>query len=130
MELEFLGTSSAVSTLTRNVSSLALSLGGASFLFDCGEGTVRQLVRSYVKPSQIQAVFITHLHGDHFYGLPGLGMSTIGMRETGKKIKIVAPRGLRTMYGRAITQYADIMFYCFNPFLATATLIFMMSSHR
>lgn len=109
-ELEFLGTSSSVSTLTRNVSSLSMNIGGASFLFDCGEGTVRQLVRSYVKPSQIQAVFITHLHGDHFYGLPGLGMSTIGMKDTGKKIKIVAPRGLRSMYGRAITQYT-IHFY-------------------
>lgn len=57
-----------------------------------------------MKPTQIKAVFITHLHGDHFYGLPGLGMRTIDMRSTGNKIQIVAPKGLRSLFGRSLTH--------------------------
>lgn len=93
--LEFLGTSSAASTRTRNVSSVALHLPtGGALLFDCGEGTVRQMNFGKVKPLDLKAVFITHLHGDHIYGLPGLGMSLI---ESKKSIPLFAPVGLRNI---------------------------------
>ena len=74
MNITFLGTSSGVPTLTRNVSSLALKLSQSAevFLFDCGEGTQHQLMKSNIKSSQIKKIFITHMHGDHIYGLPGL----------------------------------------------------------
>ncbi len=63
-------------------------------MFDCGEGTVRQLLRSNVRLSDLKAVFITHLHGDHFYGIPGLGMRMIGMEA----IPIYAPEGLLSVF--------------------------------
>lgn len=65
MALEFLGTGSAVSTPHRNVSSLALHFCGATWIFDCGDGTSRQLYNSSVRPGKIECIFITHLHGDH-----------------------------------------------------------------
>lgn len=94
-----------MSTVSRNVSSLALNFGGGSFLFDCGEGTVRQFLKSSVKPSSIRAVFITHLHGDHYFGLPSLGMRTIDIRHTDRRIQMFAPRGLYRKLGSVIPQY-------------------------
>ena len=80
MNITFLGTSSGVPSLTRNVSSLALKLSQSSevWLFDCGEGTQHQIMRSNIKSSQIKKIFITHMHGDHIYGLPGL-LATLGL---------------------------------------------------
>src|ERR1044071_427291 len=68
----FLGTSSGTPTRDRNVSSVAMVLDGTVLLFDCGEGTQHQLLRAPVRSGAIEAIFITHLHGDHCYGLPGL----------------------------------------------------------
>jgi len=104
-ELEFLGTSSAQSTSTRNVTSIALHYPGGALLFDCGEGTSRQFIKSLIRPSNINAVFITHLHGDHIYGLPGLGMRTFNLRSPEDPIKIVAPRGLLRVLGHTMIQY-------------------------
>src|SRR2546430_12777046 len=72
MRIVLLGTSSAVPTLTRGLSSTALVREGDVFLFDCGEGTQLQLMRSGVKRSRIHSIFIGHLHGDHLYGIAGL----------------------------------------------------------
>ena len=73
IDIAFLGTASATPSPTRNHSSLALKLDNQVWLFDCGEGTQHQLIRSSVaKIGKINKVFITHLHGDHLYGLPGL----------------------------------------------------------
>ncbi len=71
MNITFLGTSSGVPTLTRNVSSLALKLSQSSdvFLFDCGEGTQHQLMRSNIKSSQIKKIFIIHIYDHRAYGL-------------------------------------------------------------
>ena len=76
MRLVLLGTSSAVPTLTRGLSATALVREGDVFLFDCGEGTQLQLMRSTVKRSRIHSIFIGHLHGDHLYGIAGL-LSTL-----------------------------------------------------
>jgi ribonuclease Z len=74
VQITFLGTSSGVPTRSRNVSSVALRLPQRAeiWLFDCGEGTQHQLLRSDLKVSQISRIFITHMHGDHIYGLMGL----------------------------------------------------------
>ncbi len=103
MNITFLGTSSGVPTLTRNVSALALKLSQSAevFLFDCGEGTQHQLMRSNIKSSQIKKIFITHMHGDHIYGLPGL-LATLGLSGNSKGIEIYGPSELRDFINSAL----------------------------
>jgi ribonuclease Z len=105
VNITFLGTSSGVPTLTRNVSSLALKLSQSSevFLFDCGEGTQHQLMRSNIKSSQIKKIFITHMHGDHIYGLPGL-LATLGLSGKSKGIEIYGPSQLRGFINSALSS--------------------------
>ena len=81
MQVTFLGTSSGVPTRARNVSAVALRLSQRSemWLFDCGEGTQHQFLRSDLRLSQLRRVFITHMHGDHVFGLPGLLASLLQM---------------------------------------------------
>ncbi len=94
MEIQFLGTSSGVPTNCRNVSGTALvqSKGKAWYLIDCGEGTQHQLLRSHLSLGALEAVFLTHLHGDHCYGLPGV-LATAGLNGRTKPLKIIAPEG-------------------------------------
>ena len=112
MNITFLGTSSGVPTLTRNVSSLALKLSQKAevWLFDCGEGTQHQLIKSTIKSSQIRKIFITHMHGDHIYGLPGL-LATLGLAGNSKGIDIYGPSNLRNFISSALkNSYCKISF--------------------
>ena len=112
MNITFLGTSSGVPTLTRNVSSLALKLSQKAevWLFDCGEGTQLQLMKSNIKSSQIKKIFITHMHGDHIYGLPGL-LATLGLAGNSKGIEIYGPRDLKNFTLSALkNSYCTITF--------------------
>ena len=103
MNVTFLGTSSGVPSLTRNVSSLALKLSQSAevWLFDCGEGTQHQIMKSNIKSSQIKKIFITHMHGDHIYGLPGL-LATLGLSGNSKGIEIYGPSGLEDFVNSAL----------------------------
>ena len=105
MNITFLGTSSGVPTLTRNVSSIALKLSQSSevFLFDCGEGTQHQLMKSNIKSSQIKKIFITHMHGDHIYGLPGL-LATLGLSGKSAGIEIYGPSELKKFINSALSS--------------------------
>ncbi len=80
MQVTFLGTSSGVPTRSRNVSAVALRLPQRAelWLFDCGEGTQHQFLRSPLRVSQLRRIFITHMHGDHVFGLPGL-LASLGL---------------------------------------------------
>lgn len=97
LEWTFLGTSAGSPSRTRNVSSLALRLPQRSewWLFDCGEGTQHQLMRmSHLRLSQLTRIFVTHLHGDHFYGLPGL-LASRGLALGGaSEVTVHGPDGL------------------------------------
>jgi ribonuclease Z len=93
IRLVFLGTGAAAPTRQRNVSSVAAVLDGRVLLFDCGEGTQHQLMRSSVRSGAIEAVFITHLHGDHIFGLPGL-IATLGLNARTAPLTIYGPAGL------------------------------------
>jgi ribonuclease Z len=74
MEFTFLGTSSGTPTKSRNVSGLALSakMSKPWYLVDCGEGTQHQILRTRYYLNNLKVIFITHIHGDHCYGLPGI----------------------------------------------------------
>jgi ribonuclease Z len=75
VDLYFLGTGAGMPSGERNVTSIALRLfeeRGTFWLFDCGEGTQHQILKSPLKPGKLEKLFVTHLHGDHIYGIPGL----------------------------------------------------------
>lgn len=95
MELLFLGTSSGTPTKSRNVTGLALieEKGSNWYLIDCGEGTQHQLLQTKLSVNNLQAIFITHVHGDHCYGLPGL-LASAGMSGRRSPLKIIAPEGI------------------------------------
>lgn len=93
MEIIFLGTSSAVHSKERNQVSIALKAFGDVMLFDCGEGTQRQMLHTKVSPMKISKIFITHYHGDHILGLPGL-IQSLGLNGRENELTIYGPRGL------------------------------------
>jgi ribonuclease Z len=88
-----LGTSSGRPTLRRNVSAGALARDGEWSLFDCGEGTQYQLLRTDLRLSRLRHVFITHLHGDHVLGLPGL-LGTLNLARHERAIDVFGPPGI------------------------------------
>lgn len=100
MEFQFLGTSSGTPSRHRNVTALALrSLGAARAarhwaLVDCGEGTQHRILRTPWSLHDLHAVFITHMHGDHCYGLPGL-LASAGMMNRTAPLTLVGPAPLR-----------------------------------
>ena len=93
IRLVFLGTSSGTPSRERNVSSIAVVLDGTVVLLDCGEGTQHQLLRAPVRSGAIDAICITHLHGDHVYGIPGL-LATLSMNGRRRPLDLVGPPGL------------------------------------
>ena len=97
MKVIFLGTSSGMPTLKRNVSSIALIFiqKNKLWLWDCGESTQQQIQKTSLKLSKLEKIFISHLHGDHLFGLPGL-LASRGLRmgKNQQKIQIFGPEGL------------------------------------
>lgn len=103
LQVTFLGTSSGVPTRQRNVSSLAVRLPQRSelWLLDCGEATQHQLLRSPLRVSQLRRIFITHMHGDHVFGLPGL-LASLGMAGTSAGLDLYGPPPLQSFVESAL----------------------------
>ncbi len=90
----FFGTSSGVPTLSRNHTSILLSYKDEKILIDCGEGTQRQFRKAKINPCKLTKVLLTHLHGDHVFGLPGL-FQTLGLNGYNKTLEIYGPSGTK-----------------------------------
>jgi len=106
LQVTFLGTSSGVPTRARNVSAVALRLPQRSemWLFDCGEGTQHQFLRSDLRLSQLRRVFITHMHGDHVFGLPGL-LASLGLAgNSNEGIDLYGPDPLESFLKGALAN--------------------------
>src|SRR5436305_1708536 len=96
----FAGTSGSIPTVRRGLPALLVRRGGAKLLFDCGEGTQRQLVRS-VGLADLDEVFLTHFHADHWLGLPGL-LKTFDLHARERSLAIHGPPGLRELMALAL----------------------------
>ena len=93
-QITFLGTSSAIPTKTRNHMSILLSYKNENILIDCGEATQRQFRKANINPCQLTRLLITHFHGDHVFGLPGL-FQTLGLNNYQKTLYIYGPKGTK-----------------------------------
>lgn len=96
MQIVFLGTSGSWPTPKRSVSAIAVKRGPEVILFDCGEGTQRQFMLSKLSFMQITRVFLTHFHGDHFLGLPGL-VQSMSMNGREVPLEVYGPRGVERL---------------------------------
>ncbi|AZQ62661.1 ribonuclease Z [Flammeovirga pectinis] len=92
-EITILGSSAAVPVKGRHMTSQHVRIGNQQFLIDCGEATQHQLINLGISLHKIEHIFISHLHGDHFFGLPGL-LSTMNMQRRTDPLYIHGPRGL------------------------------------
>jgi ribonuclease Z len=98
LDLVFLGTSGSVPTARRGLAGTLLRRGGERILFDCGEGTQRQLLRSAVGLVELPEVFVTHFHADHYLGLPGM-LKTFALRGRELPLTVYGPPGLDDLFG-------------------------------
>ena len=93
MKLTILGSFSAYPSFKGFTTSQVLEHNGKSFLIDCGEGTQLQLRKNKIKFNSIEDIFISHLHGDHYFGLPGL-ILTFNLLGREKPLNIFGPKGI------------------------------------
>jgi ribonuclease Z len=96
LDLLFLGTAGSAPTARRGLPATLVRRGGDRLLFDCGEGTQRQLVRS-IGLIELEEVFITHFHADHVLGLPGM-LKTFSLRQRERALTVYGPRGLHSLF--------------------------------
>lgn len=97
MKLTFLGTSAGSPTAERNVSSIMLDLRqerGRLWLFDCGEATQMQMQKAKFSLAKLEMIFLTHLHGDHLFGLPGV-LTTRSLMQNQSPLTLVGPKGIK-----------------------------------
>src|SRR5690242_3878956 len=106
LDIVFLGTSASTPTPRRAPAALLIRRGGERLLFDCAEGTQRQLMRSSLGLPDLEEVFLTHFHADHTLGLPGM-LKTFALRQRDLPLRVYGPPGvrdlmadLRRIYGR------------------------------
>ncbi len=104
MEITFLGTSSMVPTKERNHSALLLTYEGENILIDCGEGTQRQFRIAGISPTKVTRLLITHWHGDHVLGIPGL-IQTLGANEYSGVLEVYGPRGTPVFVERMLRAF-------------------------
>jgi ribonuclease Z len=105
IKLTFLGTSDAIPTSERNHTAMLLAYSGENILVDCGEGTQRQLRKAKINPNTISKILITHWHGDHVLGLPGL-LQTLNFSGRHKALSICGPKGTKNYVSKTLDAFA------------------------
>ncbi|MGA1821006.1 MAG: ribonuclease Z [Thermoplasmatota archaeon] len=100
MRIHFLGTGGSWPSRTRNSTSIGVTMGRTTVLLDCGEGTQRQIIPTAISPMKIKAILITHLHGDHFLGVPGL-VQTMSLNDRNDDLLLIGPRGISESWEKA-----------------------------
>jgi ribonuclease Z len=130
MEFTFLGTSAGTPTRSRNVTGLALCLSGPKpwYLVDCGEGTQHQLMRTRYSVMQLRAMFITHIHGDHIFGLPGL-LTSASMLGRTEPLDIIAPPQVRRFIDAVIENSDSSLSYPLNFINSEAPGFYWQDDH-
>jgi ribonuclease Z len=101
LSITFLGTSASIPTIDRNVAGLAVQREGETILFDCGEGSQRQMMR-YGVGFSFREIFFTHYHADHMLGVTGL-LRTLGLQDRSAPVLLYGPKGAQRVLGAAIT---------------------------
>jgi ribonuclease Z len=101
MRVIFIGTAGSTPTKSRGLPSIAIEHESEIFLFDCGEGTQRQMMQYSVNISKIKAIFLTHTHGDHTLGLPGL-VRTLALNKRTAPLEVYIPHGKERMIDQLI----------------------------
>jgi ribonuclease Z len=96
LDVVFLGTSGSMPTAKRALSATLVRRGGDRLLFDCAEGTQRQLLRSDIGLVELEEIFLTHFHADHYLGLPGM-LKTYSLRGRELPLRVYGPSGLREL---------------------------------
>ncbi len=108
LSILFAGTAASVPTVRRGLPALLVRRGGDKILFDCGEGTQRQLMQS-VGLTELTEIFITHFHADHWLGLAGL-LKTYDLRGRERPLQVHGPRGLRELVALALRAAGRVSF--------------------
>lgn len=104
IKLTFLGTSDAIPSATKNHTSILLTYKGENILIDCGEGTQRQFRKAGLNPCKITKILITHWHGDHVLGIPGL-LQTLTLSGYKKTLEIYGPKGTKKFMGELFKTF-------------------------
>jgi len=104
IELTFLGTGSAIPTKRRNHPAMLLKYKAENILIDCGEGTQRQFRKASLNPCKVSKILITHWHGDHVFGLPGI-LNTLRLNGYNRKLEIYGPKGSKEW----VRKYMDLV---------------------
>ena len=109
LDIVFLGTSASAPTAGRAPMAILIRRGGERLLFDCAEGTQRQLMRSSLGLPELEEIFLTHFHADHYLGLPGM-LKTFGLRQRELPLTVYGPPGLRDLFSELRRVFGKVTY--------------------
>ncbi len=132
MLIQFLGTNAGSPSIKRNVTSIALILNNSIYevwLFDCGEATQHQILRTSIKLSKIKKIFITHMHGDHIFGLLGL-LTSRSINNISDKIEIYGGKGIKCYINSFLKMSNSYINFTLNIFEINEGIIFNNKNYQ